>query len=105
MAFKRSGVRSPSPPLLSKTFLPLQFLLTPERFGRGFRMTAFCGIIPQNASEALPMPARRKSIPSYLPHKQSGRTRAVWYDAAGRRSRPRVRPGISPACNAGATEE
>ena len=31
------------------------------------------------------MPARRRSVPSYLPHKQSGRARAVWTDAAGER--------------------
>ena len=29
------------------------------------------------------MPARRKSTPSYLPHRQSGRARAVWTDATG----------------------
>ena len=31
------------------------------------------------------MPARRRSVPSYLPHKQSGRARAVWTDATGER--------------------
>jgi integrase len=31
------------------------------------------------------MHARRKSIPSYLPHKQSGRARAVWTDQTGTR--------------------
>jgi len=31
------------------------------------------------------MPVRRKSIPSYLPHRQSGRGRAVWTDASGLR--------------------
>ncbi len=29
------------------------------------------------------MSSRRKSTPSYLPHKQSGRDRAVWTDAHG----------------------
>ena len=29
------------------------------------------------------MPRSRKLTPSYLPHKQSGRGRAVWTDAAG----------------------
>src|SRR5947209_13306661 len=31
------------------------------------------------------MPRPRKSIPSYLPHAQSGRARAVWTDRAGTR--------------------
>src|SRR5438067_13520755 len=31
------------------------------------------------------MPPRRKSIPSYLPHTQSGKARAVWTDRAGTR--------------------
>src|SRR5438067_13684545 len=31
------------------------------------------------------MPARRKSIPSHLPHSQSGRARAVWTDSTGTR--------------------
>src|SRR5262245_7872974 len=31
------------------------------------------------------MPVRRKSIPSYLPHNQSGRARAVWTDQTGTR--------------------
>src|SRR5438309_1724954 len=31
------------------------------------------------------MPARRKSIPSYLLHTQSGRARAVWTDQTGTR--------------------
>src|SRR5262245_37500578 len=31
------------------------------------------------------MPPTRKLTPSYLPHKQSGRGRAVWTDAAGER--------------------
>ena len=31
------------------------------------------------------MPAKRKSIPSYLPHAQSGRARAVWTDRTGTR--------------------
>ena len=31
------------------------------------------------------MPRQRKSIPSYLPHTQSGRARAVWTDRAGNR--------------------
>ncbi len=31
------------------------------------------------------MPARRNSFPSYLPHKQSGRARAVWTDQTGTR--------------------
>lgn len=35
---------------------------------------------------------KRKSIPSYLPHKQSGRARAVWTDPAGNR-RDRLLPG------------
>jgi hypothetical protein len=38
------------------------------------------------------MPARRKSTPSNLLHKQSGRARAVWTDAAGIR-RERLLPG------------
>jgi hypothetical protein len=38
------------------------------------------------------MPRPRKSIPSYLPHKQSGRARAVWTDQAGTR-RFRLLPG------------
>ena len=38
------------------------------------------------------MPRPRKSIPSYLPHKQSGRARAVWTDPAGTR-RFRLLPG------------
>jgi hypothetical protein len=29
------------------------------------------------------MPRPRKSIPSYLPHAQSGRARAVWTDYTG----------------------
>ena len=29
------------------------------------------------------MPARRNRTPSYLPHRQSGRARAVWTDALG----------------------
>jgi integrase len=35
---------------------------------------------------------RRKSIPSYVLHKQSGRGRVVWYDSAGTR-RQRLLPG------------
>lgn len=31
------------------------------------------------------MPARRKATPSYLPHSQSGKARAVWTDSAGTR--------------------
>src|SRR5438874_2928603 len=31
------------------------------------------------------MPRPRKSIPSYLPHAQSGRARAVWTDRTGTR--------------------
>src|SRR5262245_9326770 len=31
------------------------------------------------------MPPRRKPTPSYLPHSQSGRARAVWTDSAGTR--------------------
>ena len=31
------------------------------------------------------MPPRRKSIPSYLPHTQSGKARAVWTDQTGTR--------------------
>ena len=38
------------------------------------------------------MPPRRKLTPSYLPHKQSGRGRAVWYDKAGNRQQ-RLLPG------------
>ena len=38
------------------------------------------------------MGTRRKPTPSYLPHKQSGRARAVWTDAAGIR-RDRLLPG------------
>jgi hypothetical protein len=38
------------------------------------------------------MPRPRKSIPSYLPHKQSGRARAVWTDPVGVR-RFRLLPG------------
>jgi integrase len=38
------------------------------------------------------MPRPRKSIPSYLPHKQSGRARAVWTDPTGTR-RFRLLPG------------
>src|SRR5262249_48967765 len=38
------------------------------------------------------MPPRRKSIPSYLPHQQSGRARAVWTDPTGTR-RFRMLPG------------
>src|SRR5205814_1352581 len=43
----------------------------------------FCGILPQNARRNPPVPRSRKLTPSYLPHKQSGRGRAVWTDAAG----------------------
>jgi integrase len=38
------------------------------------------------------MPRSRKAIPSYLPHKQSGRARAVWTDPTGTR-RFRLLPG------------
>ena len=38
------------------------------------------------------MPPPRKPTPSYLPHKQSGRARAVWYDATGVR-REKLLPG------------
>ena len=31
------------------------------------------------------MPRHRKSIPSYLPHTQSGKARAVWTDQTGAR--------------------
>ena len=39
------------------------------------------------------MPASRKLTPSYLQHRQSGRGRAVWTDATGRR-RERLLPGL-----------
>jgi hypothetical protein len=32
------------------------------------------------------VPRHRKPIPSYLPHKQSGRARAVWTDCIGIRT-------------------
>jgi hypothetical protein len=38
------------------------------------------------------MPPRRKSIPSYLLHKQSGKARAVWTDQTGTRQY-RMLPG------------
>ena len=38
------------------------------------------------------MPRPKKSIPSYLPHKQSGRARAVWTDQTGTRQQ-RLLPG------------
>ena len=38
------------------------------------------------------MPRPRKSIPSYLPHAQSGRARAVWTDRTGTRQY-RLLPG------------
>ncbi len=38
------------------------------------------------------MSARRKNTPSYLPHKQSGRARVVWYDATGTRQQ-KLLPG------------
>src|SRR5689334_5580167 len=39
------------------------------------------------------MAPRRKSIPSYLPHTQSGRARAVWTDQTGTRHF-RMLPGV-----------
>ena len=39
------------------------------------------------------MPARRKSTPSYLLHKQSGKARAVWTDPSGIRQQ-RLLPGL-----------
>jgi hypothetical protein len=39
------------------------------------------------------MPACRRSIPSYLPHKQSGLARAVWTDPADTLRRIRQRDG------------
>ena len=38
------------------------------------------------------MPPLRKSTPSYLPHTQSGRGRAIWYDRSGNR-RQKLLPG------------
>jgi len=38
---------------------------------------------------------RRKSAPSYLPHKQSGRARAVWTDSTGERHQKLSKPGYA----------
>jgi hypothetical protein len=42
------------------------------------------------------MPRPRNSLPSYLPHAQSGKARAVWTDPTGNRHF-RMLPGASTA--------
>ena len=54
---------------------------------------AICGMIPQIAARNRIVSARRNPTPSYLPHKQSGRGRAIWYDASGTRKQ-KLLPGL-----------
>ncbi len=82
-AFNRLVVgSSPTGRTGQKPLQPKRFTLTPECSGRGFRTMETVESFHSSAKGTRNV-SRRKSTPSYLPHKQSGRARAVWTDQTG----------------------
>jgi hypothetical protein len=76
---------NPVSPTRPKAFLPKQFLLTLGCPGCGFRTTRTVESFHSSARGIRTVSTRRNPTPSYLPHKRSGRARAVWTDTLGER--------------------